>query len=480
MTQIKFGTDGWRGVIAKDFTFPNVRIVAQAVADYMKDPLSKFALSLGGSKKNKLSSTQVLVGYDHRFQSEAFAMEAARVLEANGVLTQVSDAAVPSPLLSFSVKDRRAALGLMITASHNPYLYNGLKIKTSHGTSAGDDVTKDLEALIGRTPAKTHGPEPKRAPLIPSYIKHLKSSLDRSVKSGRGAILVDALYGCGAGLLEQILPPSYKVTTLHSERDPLFGNINPEPIEKNLSDLQAAMRSSKALLGLALDGDADRLGVVDDTGHYLPPHQVFPLMLYYLAEIKKQKGKVVQAVSLGYLSERIAKANGCPWEEVPVGFKHVSQRMLAEDILLGGEESGGYAFRGGLPERDGVRCGLLLLEMVVKTGKKISQLLLQMEKKYGASRYGREDVPLPTKNLDKTKFTESVKAKVPKTLVGQKIRELRDKDGLKIVLENDAWVLLRPSGTEPVVRLYAETEDPAKTRELILWAKQVSERAVKH
>lgn len=479
MTTIKFGTDGWRGIIAKDFTFSNVRLVAQAVADTIKDPLSKVSTASKGNKKDRSPQYRVILGYDRRFQSQEFARQVAQVLLGNGIQASLSDSPVPSPVLSFSVKNQGASLGIMITASHNPYYYNGVKIKTADGTSSGEDLTRDIESHLGKHPVAESRDGLRTISLKPDYLRQMASSLNSSLKKGRGIVIVDCLYGCGHGFLEALLPAKrYQVITLHAENDPLFGNINPEPIEANLEALKKTVLQKKALLGIALDGDADRLGVIDDQGVYLPPHHVFPLILYYLTEVKKWHGKVVQAVSLGYLSERIAKAHQCPWEEVPVGFKHVSARFLAEDVLCGGEESGGYAFRGGVPERDGIRCGLLLLEMLAKTGKRLSQLVAQMEKQYGVSRFLREDLHLPGKALDKTKFIETVKQRVPKTLLHQKIQEVRVLDGAKIILESGFWVLLRPSGTEPLVRLYAETDDVKKTQELLNWAKQISEKTL--
>ncbi|HVO33534.1 MAG TPA: phosphoglucomutase/phosphomannomutase family protein, partial [Elusimicrobiota bacterium] len=302
----------------------------------------------------------------------------------------------------------------------------------------------------------------------------------KALQRVRGAVIFDYLYGAGAGIPERLLRNlSLTMVSLHAAEDPLFGGLHPEPIETYLSDLKAAVRKRRAQIGIALDGDADRLGIVDDLGRYWTPHQVFPLLVLHCIEHKGWKGKIVQSVSLGALGERIARAFGLPFEEVPVGFKHVAERMLREDVLAGGEESGGYAVRGGIPERDGVLSGLLFLEMIGARGKKPSALLREMESRFGPARFRRVDVPLARAIPDKADFDRYMTSQLPGRLAGSTVRERRTGDGLKVILENGSWLLLRPSGTEPLVRTYAESDRWPTTEQLLSWAGQTVRRYLK-
>src|SRR6185437_1939709 len=272
--------------------------------------------------------------------------------------------------------------------SHNPALYNGFKVKDQHGRSAPPELTRQIEQAVAPEPPEVPRPGASRLDTFdfcPPYEKYLRSRLDwKALRDFDGRVVFDHLYGVSSGIPERLLRKTrVKLTSLHAERDPLFGGLHPEPIEPNLSDLRRAVRRERALVGIAADGDADRLGVVDEKGRYLTPHQVFPLLLFHCAEHKGWKGKVVQSVSLGALGPRIAGQYGLPFEEVPVGFKHIAERMLQGDVLAGGEESGGYAFRGGLPERDGILNGLLFVEMLAARKKTPSQLLAEMEKRFG-------------------------------------------------------------------------------------------------
>jgi len=464
---IRFGTDGWRALMADEFTFPNLRRVALATAQFIK---------ANPSPKGK----GIVVAYDRRFLARNFAEEAARLFKNNGLQVSLSATPMPTPALSVSVAHRSAAWGIMITASHNPALYNGFKIKDCHGRSAPPEVTQGIEQNISsEAPSANLQPEPmslfddRRV-----YEKYLRSRIDWPLlKNFKAKIVFDHLYGVASGIPEALLKGSrLQIHSLHSEADPLFGGLHPEPIESNLDTLKKTVRKDRALVGIAFDGDADRLGIVDDQGQYLTPHQVFPLLVLHCIEHKKWKGKIVQSVSLGALAERIAQANHLPFEEVPVGFKHVAERMLREDILAGGEESGGYAVRGGLPERDGILSGLLFLEMLMAQRKTPSQLLRDMEKRFGRARFKRVDMPLEKSIEDKASFVQFVTNKLPERLAGQAVKEVRTHDGVKIFLRSGAWVLLRPSGTEPLVRTYAESDSWAQTGKLLTWAQQTVRR----
>jgi len=471
---IHFGTDGWRGVIADEFTFANVRRVALATGHFIKQQRA------GGP---------ILIGYDRRFLSKQFADCVGEVFQSQGLAVRLSQQPMPTPAISVCVTTEKAPWGIMITASHNPAFYNGFKIKDTHGRSAPPEVTQAIEQLINQE----QNPSPAPLPLgrgegrgegfasfdfNANYERYLKSRLDwKILKTLKGTVVFDHLYGTAAGIPEALLKnTSLKIISLHASLDPLFGGLHPEPIEANLAELKNSVRKNRALLGIALDGDADRLGLVDDTGQYLTPHQVFPLLALHCIEHKGWKGKIVQSVSLGALGERIAQAFGLPFEEVPVGFKHVAERMLKEDILAGGEESGGYAIRGGIPERDGILSGLLFLEMLAARKKKLSLLLRDMEKRFGRARFKRIDMPLGTPIGDKFVFVKRMTDSLPDRLLRSPIAQVRTQDGLKICLQNGAWVLLRPSGTEPLLRTYAESESWNQTDQLLLWArKRVSE-----
>lgn len=462
MSVIHFGTDGWRGVIADDFTFPNLRRVASAVADHVLDA--------GAGKR-------VLIGYDRRFFSPQFAAAVYDVLAAKGLDVALSDRPLPTPAVSVSVKAQKAAWGVMITASHNPALYNGFKIKDAHGRSAPPEVTQAIEARLATTQlpsVTTHAPARQTFNFLPDYDAYIRSRLDlKALATWRGPVVFDFLHGVGAGLPERYLRGATRIATLHEAMDPLFGGLHPEPIDPYLNALKKDVRRRRALVGIALDGDADRLGVVDDAGQLLTPHQVFPLLALHAIEHRGLRGKVVQAVSLGVLGERIAQSFNLPFEEVPVGFKHVAERMIRETVAAGGEESGGYAIGGGLPERDGVLNGLLFLEMLAVQKKKPSQLVAAMEKRFGRARFKRVDFPVAQPITDKAQFAKTVTAKLPARLLGQSITDVRPGDGVKIVLRSGAWVLLRPSGTEPLLRTYAESDSWKNTDALLAWAKRM-------
>ena len=457
---IKFGTDGWRGVMARDFTFDNVRKVSQAIAEYIKN--------LPPKQRN---NGKVVIGYDRRFQSDAFAYEVARVLQGNKLSPILAAEVLPTPAISF-LTHKEKALGVMVTASHNPPSYNGIKIKLE-GRAATPDITQAVESFINTTHPVVEG-DIERKSYRKVYLDFLKSRISPGpLANPKKPIVVDYLYGAASGMLEDLLH-SKKLITLHDRWDPTFGGLNPEPIEKNLQELIAKVKEEKALVGIALDGDADRIGLIDDLGRYLTPCQVFPMIMEYLIHSKGLKGKVVQSVSMGYMSARIAKENNLAFEELPVGFKHVAEQLARGQAVMGGEESGGYAWKGALPERDGLMTALLVLEMCHKLKKTPSQIWADIEKKHGKSVFQRVDFHLHKPVADKHVFTEKLKKKLPKKILDMPVRQLLDIDGLKVILENDFWVLIRPSGTEPLIRTYAETDSPQKTKTLLELAKKWS------
>jgi len=450
VVDIKFGTDGWRGVMARDFTFDNVRRVAQAIAEHLKD--------------KPRSHGRAIVGYDRRFQSESFALEIARILQRNKFKPILMSEPLPTPAVSF-LSAREKAVGVMVTASHNPPAYNGVKIKLE-GRAASEETTRAVEACLDRAVPIRDG-EVERKSFRKDYLNWLRSRVSCGpLASIKRPIIVDYMHGCAAGLFEELVRAK-RLTTLRGRHDPLFGGVRPEPMEKNLGELISRVKKEKALAGFAFDGDADRIGVVDDLGRYLTPCQVFPILAEYLINAKKIKGKIVQSVSLGYLAGRIAKANGLEFEELPVGFKHVAERLALGQAAIGGEESGGYAWKGSQPERDGLLAALLILEICVKTRKTPSQLWADIEKKYGKSHFQRADYRLYKPVVDKRAFAEKIKKRLPQKILGSPVQQIIDIDGLKVILQGDHWVLMRPSGTEPLLRVYAESDSAKRTQELL-------------
>ena len=457
-TKISFGTDGWRAIIAEDFTFENVGRVAGAIGNYLVTKINP--------------SPKVVIGYDTRFHSKAFAETVAQVLTRMGCDVVIGDTFVSTPALSFSVVNRKVDGGVMISASHNPPEFNGIKFKTSLGSSSPETVTKEFEAFLASDAEPVNASVAgslKTEKLAPAYLRNLKSHIDfKTIKNKNFKIVIDPMHGAGTGYMTSLLAGTkIRQVIIHEKGDPMFGGMHPEPIEEYLADLKKAVKQNGAAVGLATDGDADRIGVVDDNGRYLPPHHVFPLLLYYLCNYKKMKGKVVQTISLGYLSERIAKDYNLPWEETPVGFKYIADRILTENILIGGEESGGYGFGNYLPERDGVLNSMMLIEMIAATGKPVSALLDEIQKKYGKSVFIRTDFVNP--GIPKAEFVGKLKAVAPSSIAGLKVKEIKDYDGIEFIMEDDSWILLRPSGTEPKIRVYSETESVKKTRSLLAW-----------
>lgn len=460
-SSLSFGTDGWRGLIAEDFTFVNVRRMAEALGQVLPQ------------------RSLVAVGYDHRFHSDGFARETAAVLAAQKHRIVWFNGATTTPALSWTVRHLKARAGVMITASHNPAVFNGFKVKVAPGCSADPSFTRQIEeALRPETPfAPLDFPKKPFSP-DKGYLQFLCSKLERRFwRRPSLRVAADGMHGYGGTLWQNLFDRlKLKGRVIRAKRDPLFGGVAPEPIERNLGALVEAVRSERAAIGLAVDGDADRLGVVDEEGNYLPPHHVFPLLLLHLLENRRMKGQVVQALSLGYLSERIAKKSGLEFLEVPVGFKHVVERMRQGKVLLGGEESGGYGVGFWAMERDGLLSGLLLLELVLARRKPLSVLRKEMESRFGASFFQREDYPVRTAVADKKKWSDALSAKLSSAgkLADSKIREIRTLDGIKIVLEDDAWLLLRPSGTEPLMRTYAESPSLKKTRQLLTKAQEIA------
>jgi phosphomannomutase len=456
--RIKFGTDGWRGVIGDDFTYETLRYASQGIAEYM----------LGRSHQ-----PLAIVGYDCRFASELFAAEAARVLAGNGVETLLFDRASPTQVASWTVIDRKATGALVITASHNPYIFNGVKYKPETGSAAPPEVLTELERLIAQ--AVERGPRRVRKAeaaggRVDSYDPRppYEHQMERMVelprlRSAGLRILHECMHGSGYGYLAELVgSESTRVTELHPERNPFFGGVNPEPIPENLGPAMQAMSQGVYDICICTDGDADRLGIIDERGRFVNQLQVYALLMWYLIELRGWNGPVVKSVNMTSMADRLGELYGVPVHEVPVGFKNVAPKMMETGAVLGGEESGGFGIRGHIPERDGILAGLFIVDMVIQTGRSVSGLLAELEAKVGPHSYARHDIRLPreTYDGDRKRVLKTLREHVPDSVAGVRVERVRDDDGFKFYLADGSWVLLRTSGTEPLVRVYAEAETP--------------------
>ena len=451
---IRFGTDGWRAVIADTFTFENVRLAAQATADYFK--------TVEGPER------AVFVGFDVRFQSKAFARAAAEVFAANDFRVVMMDRPYPTPYVSFEVRRRKFVGGVMITASHNPPAFNGFKVKAHFGGSATPAITAKIEANLASRPSPSgRGLEIETAGPEPHYSTHLKSLVDWDcIAKSNLKITVDSMHGCGGYILEGLLrDTSCTVETIRGNPDPLFGGINPEPMMPQLEPLGDAVRKSGSVAGLATDGDADRLGIVDETGEYVNTLQTLPLLLLHVYRNKGWRGAVARTYSQSLLIPRIARKFGLQLYECPIGFKNIGELMLDNEILIGGEESGGIGLSRHLPERDGIFINLLFLDLLAASGKTPTELIRDMWREFGEFHYDRRDlhVPIDAGNAVVAKW----KTDPPNTFAGRPVQEVGKLDGSKVFLEKDSWILFRQSGTEPLLRVYCEAPSAAEVAEIM-------------
>jgi len=464
---IKFGTDGWRAVISEDFTFDNVKKVAQTIAQYTK----------GKEFKGRRG---VVVGYDTRFLSDKYAELVACVLAANGIKTILTSKATPTPSISYAIKDRNLTGGVVITASHNPARYNGIKYKAFYSGSAGPEITKALEGHLG-TPVNymTLGEAKDKglvevADIIPRHLDFVKRYVDLPLlKRSSLKILVDSMYGAGDGYIQDLLKGGRcRVDTIHNEYNPGFGGINPEPIMPNLKELADKTKRSKYDIGVATDGDADRLGISGPDGKLLTGHKVMSLLLLHLFEDRKMRGDVIQTICGTVLINKICKKYRIKMHETPVGFKYICDIMRKEDALIGGEETGGVAFKGYIPERDGILSGLLILEMMVMRKKKLPEILRAIDKEYGTYEYRRLDAKYPDEK--KPKLMEFLKENPLKEVAGKKVVQVKDTDGYKFICEDESWLMLRLSGTEPILRIYSEASSGTKALKILEFGKKVA------
>ncbi len=466
---IEFGTDGWRAVISDAFTFENLRLVSQAVADYLNNTHANGP------------SPAVVIGFDTRFLSDRYAAEVARVMAANGIITWLTRADCPTPAISYNVVHKKASLGVMITASHNPPRYNGFKLKTHYGGAATKDITNAVDAQLrknqesGRAPRQIPYEQALTQNLIRrfdpawAYYEHLTTNLiDLDIISeGELRVVADGMYGSGRSTFSEVLSRTRThVHNIRSEMNPGFGGIHPEPIARYLEELVATVKNKHAHIGLATDGDADRIGAVDAQGNFIDPHHIMALSLRYLYEKRGWRGAVVKTVSSTFMLNRLAKKYGLPLHETPVGFDGIAHLMMAEDVLIGGEESGGISIKGHVPEGDGVLMGLLLLELVAEARVPLHELVADLQQSVGPTCYKRTDIKL-SRPVPKAEMVERLANQAPATISNEAVVSIQTNDGIKFMMADDSWLLIRPSGTEPLLRVYAEAAN-AKAVENIL------------
>lgn len=450
--KIIFGTDGWRGAIAEDYTFANVRRCTQGFASYLL---------------NKGKAGQwIVVGHDKRFLSEFFARAVAEVLAANGLKVWLTEGATPTPVIAYAVVDKKAAGAVNITASHNPPTDNGFKVRNEFGGAIDPAGLKEIESLIPDSDdvvKRISFAEAEAAGQVRifdaslNYITHLKDLIDlEPIKAAGLTVIVDAMWGNGAGWFSRLLAGGKtRVIEIHDQRNPIFPEMKrPEPIPPNINvGLQTTVDKKGDVL-LITDGDADRVGVGDENGTFVNQLQVYALLAYYLLEVRQQRGPIVKTLSTTSMLEKLGKLYNVPVFETGVGFKYVAPKMLETDAMIGGEESGGYAFRGNVPERDGILAGLFMLDFMVKLNKKPSELLALLFSKVGAHYYDRIDTPFKGDRESREKMILTAN---PDKIGGLKVEGLDTTDGFKFILEDGGWMLIRFSGTEPIMRVYCET-----------------------
>jgi len=464
MTSIQFGTDGWRAVMGRDYTHENVSKVIQAFCDV---------------KKNEPVKT-VYLGYDRRKDSDQFAKTVAEVLAGNGFTVFLSKSFCPTPCISWLTKTQNALAGIMVTASHNPPQWNGIKFKESYGGSAAPEYTQVIEEQIVKNDTSSN--HAKRQNLndalenglirwfdpAATYVAHLKNFVDvASIQKSGVRVVCDPMFGAGSDFFPAVL--GEKVLQIHADKDPNFGGTNPEPIEKNLGELMSLLKNRKGDVGLATDGDADRIGAVDESGRYITTHQIFALLLKHHVTHRKNHGSVVMSISTTSLIRKMCAAYGLKLIETPIGFKHICKILKNEDAFMGGEESGGISYRDHVHERDGIFNGLMLLEMMALHKKTLGGLVQDLNREFGEYFYERIDYHLSAEKIA-TARQLAIKADISE-IAGVKVREIQTIDGTKIFFEDDSWLLMRSSGTEPLIRTYAEASSLKRVKDILTFAK---------
>lgn len=459
--RIQFGTDGWRGVIAREFTFENLSLVAQATMDYFLE--------------QGLADRGLVIGFDRRFLSRHFAERVVEVAAGNGIRVRLTDRYTPTPAVSWAVKEFNAGGGVMITASHNPPEYNGFKIKEPFGGPARPCTTQVVEEIVARNAAA--GRVVREMPLEEArarglvelfdagaaYRRQLARYLDLDrIRAAGIAVIVDPMYGAGCGFFPAILPGTAEI---HAEDNPGFGGQPPEPTPEHLAELSRLVKSGNFKIGLALDGDADRIGAVDETGEFFSSHMIFTVILRHLLDRRGMRGAVAKTVSTTRMVDLLCERYGLELFETPIGFKHICELMLDHDILMGGEESGGLGVKGHIPERDGILMGLLLLEAMAVSGKGVRRLLNDTMDEIGHFHYRRIDLPISAEA--KARLMERLQSGGIREIASRPVARENFRDGFKYIFADGAWLLIRPSGTEPVLRLYSEAGSPETVEKLL-------------
>lgn len=464
---IKFGTSGWRGLIARDFTFDNVRLATQGIALYLTGELARPESPIAGRKP------EIILGYDTRFLGKEFSLAVAEVLASNGLKPVLCDRDTPTPVIAHTIRARKAIGGINMTASHNPAEYQGLKFSTYNGAPATTEVTKPLEAIIHRLADESWSFKgsivgtyscPTIDPL-PNYFKQIRKLIDfKTLRKAKLKIAVELMYGTGHGYLDTLLEEAgAQITTFHNELNPLFGGHHPEPNAEGMSEVRAFVRSGKAKLGLGLDGDADRFGIVDQDGTWLTPNQILALALYHLKKNRGWTGAVVRTVPTSHQVDGVAKMFGVKLHETPVGFKYIGALMESEPIIVGGEESGGLSVKGHVPEKDGILACLLMAELVATERKSLGKILKEIEQHTGAYHTDRINVKIPADK--KEALLKRLSAGLDK--VGPfPVEQFITTDGFKFLLPKGEWVAFRASGTEPLIRAYIEAKSAGQMKKL--------------
>src|SRR3989475_4105100 len=467
MAAIKFGTSGWRGLIARDFTFDNVRLATQGIADFLNPEIR--------TPNSELFSRKpiLIMGHDTRFLGREFSLAAAEVLAASGLIPLVCNRDAPMPVIAHTIRRRKAIGGINMTASHNPAEYQGLKFSTHNGAPASPEVTQQIEAniaqlrarnwsfqaaVVGTFTCKTLDPQP-------AYFKQLRRLIDfAAIRKARLKVAVELMYGTGRGYLDALLEDAgAKVIRFHDELNPLFGGHHPEPNAEGMREVSKLVRAGKAQLGLGLDGDADRFGIVDKSGAWLTPNQVLALALYHLKKNRGWTGAVVRTVPTSHQVDAVAELLGVKVHETPVGFKYIGALMESEPVIVGGEESGGLSVKGHVPEKDGILACLLMAELVGTEGKSLGWILKDLEKQTGAFHTDRINIPISPERK------EALLARLGSGLsaIGPfKVEKFITTDGFKYLLPGNEWVAFRASGTEPSIRCYIEAKSALKLKKL--------------
>lgn len=478
---IKFGTDGWRAVISEDFTFDNVRKVAQAIAD-----------ELLAEQPATAARPKMVIGFDTRFLSDRYAIAVAEVLAANGIFVWLAQGDAPTPMVSYAIVDKQASGGVMITASHNPPRYNGIKLKAANGGSASPEAAKAVERRISENEAAALHPRQlalgnaleqglvQRFNPFPAYEEQLRRLVNfDAIRQANIRVAVDAMYGAGRVYLRRLLEDAgCRVTELRSEMNPGFNGIHPEPIARHLQPLLLEMASGRYQIGLATDGDADRIGAVDPSGKFVDPHGIMALLVEYLVHQRGMSGSIVKTVSTTQMLNRLALRYKLSIHETPVGFNHISELMMREPVLLGGEESGGISILGHIPEGDGLLMGMLLVEMVATRSKTLTGMLTELMEApdIGPFHYARLDQSV--RPFDKKTLVSGLMQTLPATLASRDLAHVSDRDGVKYTLSDDSWLLIRPSGTEPVLRIYAEARSEDEVQTLLTQGAELAQKQI--